>query len=135
MEGQQKYQRMDSRTVFHKMQEPPQSVEEFLKFQNWDYWPREVNCTDNDKWSGILKAIKEDSSFISIYTHLWKNVPRIYEATSIMESRLNECSLLLQNHASKIYEWKRVIFETSSRRQLERYREFLKKFHKEKKIM
>ncbi|KAL2790512.1 protein FAM227B isoform 1, partial [Daubentonia madagascariensis] len=118
-----------------KMQEPPKSIEEFLKFQNWDYWPRDIYFGDDDKWSCTLKKIKEDSSFISIYTHLWENVPRIYEAIIIMESRLKECSLLLQNHASKIFEWKTMVSGPSSYGKLEKYSTFLKKNHKKKKIM
>lgn len=29
---------------------------------------------DDSEWVNDLKKIKEDSSFISIYTHLWENV-------------------------------------------------------------
>ncbi|XP_062946126.1 protein FAM227B [Cynocephalus volans] len=100
-----------------------------------DYWPREVHFGDNDKWAYNLKKIREDSSFTSIYTHLWENVPRIYEAIVIMESRLKECSLLLQNHASKIFELNKMAFRTSSYGKLERYKALRKKYHKKKKIM
>ncbi|XP_054307178.1 protein FAM227B isoform X3 [Pongo pygmaeus] len=135
MAGQRTCQRRSSRAVPRKMQEPPKSIEEFLKFQNWDYWPREIHFRDGDKWSCTLKKIKEDSSFVSIYTHLWESVPRIFEALLIMESKLKEYSLILQNHTSKIFKWKSMISETSSYRKLERYGEFLKKYHKKKKIM
>ncbi|XP_063650201.1 protein FAM227B isoform X2 [Pan troglodytes] len=135
MAGQRTCQRRSSRAGPRKMQEPPKSIEEFLKFQNWDYWPREIHFRDDDKWSCTLKKIKEDSSFVSIYTHLWENVPRISEALLIMESKLNEYSLILQNHTSEIFKWKSMISETSSYRKLERYGEFLKKYHKKKKIM
>ncbi|XP_074249732.1 protein FAM227B isoform X2 [Saimiri boliviensis] len=134
MAGQRKCQKI-SRAGPREMQEPPKSIEEFLKFQNWDYWPKEIHFRDDDQWSCTLKKIKEDSSFVSIYTHLWENVPRIFEAVLIMESRLKECSLLLQNHTSKIFKRKSMISETSSYRKLERYGEFLKKYHKKKKIM
>lgn len=56
-----------------------------------------------------MKEIKEDSSFTSIYTHLWENVPRRYGAVVIMEARLEECSILLKNHASKILEWEKIL--------------------------
>eukprot|EP00074_Homo_sapiens_P098434 XP_016877482.1 protein FAM227B isoform X9 [Homo sapiens] len=135
MAGQRTCQRRSSRAGPGKMQEPPKSIEEFLKFQNWDYWPREIHFRDDDKWSCTLKKIKEDSSFVSIYTHLWENVPRIFEALLIMESKLKEYSLILQNHTSEIFKWKSMISETSSYRKLERYGEFLKKYHKKKKIM
>uniref|UniRef100_A0A2R8MR71 Family with sequence similarity 227 member B n=1 Tax=Callithrix jacchus TaxID=9483 RepID=A0A2R8MR71_CALJA len=134
MAGQQKCQKI-CRAGPREMQEPPKSIEEFLKFQNWDYWPKEIHFRDDDQWSYTLKKIKEDSSFVSIYTHLWENVPRIFEAVLIMESQLKECSLLLQNHSSKIFTWKSMISETSSYRKLERYGKFLKKYHKKKKIM
>eukprot|EP00074_Homo_sapiens_P109068 XP_024305629.1 protein FAM227B isoform X11 [Homo sapiens] len=52
-----------------------------------------------------------------------------------MESKLKEYSLILQNHTSEIFKWKSMISETSSYRKLERYGEFLKKYHKKKKIM
>ncbi|XP_030787514.1 protein FAM227B isoform X2 [Rhinopithecus roxellana] len=135
MAGQRTCQRKSSRAGPKKMQEPPRSIEEFLKFQNWDYWPREIHFRDDDEWSCTLKKIKEDSSFVSIYTHLWENVPRIFEALLIMESKLKEYSLILQNHTSKIFKWKSMISETSSYRKLKRYGEFLKKYHKKKKIM
>ncbi|XP_045305738.1 protein FAM227B isoform X1 [Leopardus geoffroyi] len=118
-----------------KMHKPPMNIEEFLKFQNWDYWPREIYFGDNDKWLHTVKKMKEDSSFTSIYTHLWGTVPRIHDAIITMESRLGECSILLKNHASKILDWNSIISETSSKRKLERYKAFLRKHHKRKKIM
>ena len=60
-----------------------------------------------------MKKIKEDSSFTSIYTHLWGNVLRVDDAAMAMESRLAECSILLKNHASEIFEWNRIISRTS----------------------
>ncbi|XP_069316248.1 protein FAM227B [Eulemur rufifrons] len=135
MASQQKSRWINSRAGYRTMPEPPQNIEEFLKFQNWDYWPRDICFIDDDEWSRTLNKIKEDSSFDSIYTHLWENVPRIFESIIIMESRLNECSLLLQNHASKIFEWTSMICEPSSYRKLEKYRTLLKKYHKKKKIM
>lgn len=44
-----------------------------------DYWPREIPFEDDDKWLYTLKKIEEDTSFSSIYTHLWGKVPRIYD--------------------------------------------------------
>ncbi|XP_077620568.1 protein FAM227B isoform X3 [Crocuta crocuta] len=123
------------RVHYRKMHKPPTNIEEFLKFQKWDYWPREVHFVDSDKWLHTVKKIKEDSSFTSIYTHLWETVPRIHDAVITMESRLGECSILLKNHASKIFEWSSIISETSSKRKLERYKAFFKKYQKKKKIM
>lgn len=78
-----------------------------------DHWPKEIHLRDNDKLLHTLKKIKEDSSFISIYTHLWENVPRIHDAVMAMESRLADCSILLKNHASsKILEWNSIISRT-----------------------
>uniref|UniRef100_A0A8C9ABV3 Protein FAM227B n=1 Tax=Prolemur simus TaxID=1328070 RepID=A0A8C9ABV3_PROSS len=135
MAGQQKSRWINSRAGYRTMQEPPQNIEEFLKFQNWDYWPRDICFVDDDEWSRTLNKIKEDSSFDSIYTHLWENVPRIFESIITMESRLNECALLLQNHASKIFEWTSMICKPSSYRKLEKYRTLLKKYHKKEKMM
>ncbi|XP_053784943.1 protein FAM227B [Desmodus rotundus] len=115
------------------MEEPPRNIEEFLKFQNWDYWPRDVLFEDNDTWEDTLNKIKEDCSFTSIYTHLQENVPRIYDAQIIMESRLQECSTLLDNHAAKIFEWHSII--SGSQGKLEKYKAFLRKYHKKKMIM
>ncbi|XP_044086894.1 protein FAM227B-like [Neovison vison] len=117
------------------MQKPPRNIEEFLKFQNWDYWPREIHFGNSDEWLHTVKKIKEDSSFTSIYTHLWGTVPRIHEAVMAMETRLGECSVLLKSHASKIFEWKSITFDTSSKGNLERYKTFLRKYHRRKKIM
>ncbi|XP_029806539.1 protein FAM227B [Suricata suricatta] len=117
------------------MHKPPRNIEEFLKFQNWDYWPRETEFGNREKWLHTVKKIKEDSSFASIYTHLWETVPRIHEAVMTMESRLGECSILLKDHASKIFEWNSIISETSSKRKLEKYNAILRKYHKRKKIM
>ncbi|XP_070093044.1 protein FAM227B isoform X10 [Equus przewalskii] len=100
-----------------------------------DYWPREIPFEDDDKWLYTLKKIEEDTSFSSIYTHLWGKVPRIYDPLLIMESRLEECLILLENHASKIFEWNRVLSKTSSHEKLERYKAFLRKYQKKKKIM
>ncbi|VCW48685.1 unnamed protein product, partial [Gulo gulo] len=111
-----------------KMQKPPRNIEEFLKFQNWDYWPREIHFGNSDEWLHTVKKIKEDSSFTSIYTHLWGTVPRIHEAVMAMESRLGECSVLLKSHASKIFVWKSITFDTSSKGNLERYKTFLRKY-------
>ncbi|XP_038317107.1 protein FAM227B isoform X3 [Canis lupus familiaris] len=118
-----------------KMQQPPRNIEEFLKFQNWDYWPREIHFEDYDKLLHTMKKIKEDSSFTSIYTHLWGTVPRIHDAVMAMESRLGECSILLKSHASKIFEWRSIIFDTRSKGKLERYKAFLRNYHRRKKIM
>ncbi|XP_007933499.1 protein FAM227B [Orycteropus afer afer] len=122
-------------TGFQTIQEPPRTLEEFLKCQNWDSWPREVHLDYDPKWEHALKNIKEDSSFISIYTHLWGNVPRIFEAVTSMELRLEECSSLLKNHASKLLEWDNMISKTVSYGQLKTHKEFLQKYYKKKKIM
>ncbi|KAM8780233.1 protein FAM227B [Rhynchonycteris naso] len=117
-----------------KNQEPPKNIEEFLKFQNWDYWPKEIIFEDNDIWLDTLNKIKEDSSFNSIYTYLWENVPRIYDAVAIMESRLQECSVLLEKHASKIFEWDSIISGTGSPGKLEKQKTFLRNYHKRRMI-
>uniref|UniRef100_A0A8P0TQG2 Family with sequence similarity 227 member B n=1 Tax=Canis lupus familiaris TaxID=9615 RepID=A0A8P0TQG2_CANLF len=101
----------------------------------WDYWPREIHFEDYDKLLHTMKKIKEDSSFTSIYTHLWGTVPRIHDAVMAMESRLGECSILLKSHASKIFEWRSIIFDTRSKGKLERYKAFLRNYHRRKKIM
>ncbi|XP_005376745.1 PREDICTED: protein FAM227B isoform X1 [Chinchilla lanigera] len=134
MAGQRKLQWLRKAGAL-KMQEPPKSIEEFLKFQNWDYWPREIKWTDNDTWIYTLKKIKEDSSFTSIYTQLWNNVPRIFETITAMDSRLKECSHLLQDHASKLFEQDSMISRTSSYEKLKKYKAFIKKYGKQKKIM
>ncbi|XP_036105159.1 protein FAM227B [Molossus molossus] len=113
---------------------PPKNIEEFLKFQNLDYWPREVLFRDDDKWACIVNKIKEDSSFSTIYTHLWEKVPRKYDAIMIIESRIQECSILLEKHASKIFEWDNVIYGTGSQEKVEKYKAFLRKYHKKKMI-
>ncbi|XP_054572226.1 protein FAM227B isoform X1 [Eptesicus fuscus] len=115
--------------------EPPKNIEEFLKLHNLEYWPGEIIFRDKDKWAYILRKIKEDSSFTSIYTHLWEHVPRRHGAIMIMEARLQECSILLKNHASKILEWENVISEKGTLGKLEKYEAFLKKHHKKKMIM
>ncbi|XP_033621113.1 protein FAM227B isoform X3 [Fukomys damarensis] len=134
MAGQRKYHQTYKAGSW-KMQEPPKSIEEFLKLQNWDYWPREISWPDNEAWTYTLKKIKEDSSFTSVYTQLWNDVPRIFEAIIIMESRLKECSLLLQDHASILFELTSMISKTSSYEKLQRYKAFPKKYQKQKKIM
>ncbi|XP_070279360.1 protein FAM227B isoform X5 [Myotis yumanensis] len=115
--------------------EPPKNIEEFLRLHKLDYWPEEIIFGDQDKWAYILKKIKEDSSFASIYTHLWENVPRRHGAVRIMEARLQECSILLKNHASKILEWENIISEKGTPGKLEKYEAFLKNHHKKKMIM
>ncbi|XP_069910261.1 protein FAM227B isoform X2 [Oryctolagus cuniculus] len=100
-----------------------------------DCWPREICFKDHDKWVHIMKTIKEDSSFTSIYSYLWKTVPRIDEAHMSMESRLSECSVLLKNHASRIFEWNDMISKASAYEKLGRYKTFVKKFDRKKKIM
>nr|KAF6391951.1 family with sequence similarity 227 member B [Pipistrellus kuhlii] len=114
---------------------PPRNIEEFLKLHNLDHWPGQIIFRDKDKWAYILRKIKEDSSFNSIYTHLWENVPRRYSAIMIMESRLEECSILLKNHASKILEWEKVVSTKGILGKLEKYEAFLKKHPKKKMIM
>ncbi|XP_064342428.1 protein FAM227B [Camelus dromedarius] len=109
--------------------------EEVVQGSGEDHWPKEIHCGDNDKLLYSLKKIKEDSSFTSIYTHLWENVPQIDDAAMAMESRLAECSILLKNCASAIFEWSSVTHKTSSHGKLERYRAFLRKYHKTKKIV
>ncbi|XP_076983941.1 protein FAM227B isoform X2 [Tamandua tetradactyla] len=122
-------------SLCQKMQEPPKTLEEFLKFQNWDHWPREIHLDFDAKWECTLKKIKEDCSFASIYTHLWGNVPRIYDAVVTMESRLEECSSLLENHASRLFQWDTMISKTGSYGHLDKYKAFLNKKYRKKKIM
>uniref|UniRef100_A0AAA9ST24 Family with sequence similarity 227 member B n=1 Tax=Bos taurus TaxID=9913 RepID=A0AAA9ST24_BOVIN len=131
----QLFPQLPHRTHGQKMQEPPKNIEEFLKLQNLDHWPKEIHLWDSDKLLYTMKKIKEDSSFTSIYTHLWGNVLRVDDAAMAMESRLAECSILLKNHASEIFEWNRIISRTISHGKLKQYKAFLKKYHKEKKIM
>ncbi|XP_069452651.1 protein FAM227B isoform X3 [Ovis canadensis] len=131
----QLFPQLPHRTHGQKMQEPPKNIEEFLKLQNLDHWPKEAHLWDSDKLLHAMKKIKEDSSFTSIYTHLWRNVLRIDDAAIAMESRLSKCSILLKNHASEIFEWNRIISRTISHGKLKQYKAFLKKYHKEKKIM
>ncbi|KAM5235533.1 protein FAM227B [Ctenodactylus gundi] len=52
-----------------------------------------------------------------------------------MKSRLDECSRLLQDHASRLFECDTMIHNMSPCEKLERYKKFLKKYHKEKKIV
>ncbi|XP_037691023.1 protein FAM227B [Choloepus didactylus] len=122
-------------SVSQKMQEPPKTLEEFLKLQNWDHWPREIYLDIDAKWEYTLKKIKEDCSFTSIYTHLWGNVPRVYEAVMTMETRLGECSSLLKNHASKLLQWDTMISKTGSYGHLDKQKALLKKNYRKKKIM
>ncbi|XP_043327973.1 protein FAM227B [Cervus elaphus] len=128
-------QQLPHRTHCQKMQEPPKNIEEFLKLQNLDHWPKEIHLWESDELLHTMKKIKQDSSFTSIYTHLWGNVLRVDDAAMAMESRLAECSILLRNHASEIFEWNRIISRTISHGKLKQYKAFLKKYHKEKKIM
>ncbi|KAB0374710.1 hypothetical protein FD755_013202, partial [Muntiacus reevesi] len=100
-----------------------------------DHWPKEIHLWESDELLHTMKKIKQDSSFTSIYTHLWGNVLRVDDAAMAMESRLAECSILLRNHASEIFEWNRIISRTISHGKLKQYKAFLKKYHKEKKIM
>ncbi|XP_060030618.1 protein FAM227B isoform X2 [Erinaceus europaeus] len=123
------------RVHYRIKQEPPRTIEEFLKLQNWDYWPRDITLKDVDKWSYSLNKIKEDSSFISIYSHLWGNVPRVYDAALLMDSRLEECSALVKEHASKLFEWGHVFCKKRSPERLQKYKAALGKCHKKKKIM
>ncbi|CAH6787942.1 Fam227b [Phodopus roborovskii] len=118
-----------------RAQEPPKNFEEFLKAQNWDCWPRDVRFRDSDIWEDALKKLEEDASFASIYSYLWTNVPRIFETVSTMESRLKECSLLLQKHSSNLFECNRMISKKSSHPNLERYKAFLKEHCRRRKIM
>ncbi|XP_058521863.1 protein FAM227B [Ochotona princeps] len=133
MVGQQKQQWMPT-AGSQKTQEPPKSFEEFLQFQNLDYWPKEIGF-QNNKWIHLLRSVKEDSSFISIYSYLWNTVPRIDEALVKMDSRLHECSLLLKHHACRIFEWNDMISKTTAFEKLERYKTFIKKYDKKRKIM
>ncbi|XP_023365765.1 protein FAM227B [Otolemur garnettii] len=100
-----------------------------------DYWPRDINFSDDDECENTLKKIQEDSSFSSIYTYLWNSVPRAHEAVTAMDSRLAECSLLLKNHASKIFEWKSSITEPSLLKEPEECHTFLRNYYKKRKIM
>ncbi|XP_058150159.1 protein FAM227B [Dasypus novemcinctus] len=118
-----------------KMQEPPKTLEEFLKSQNWDYWPREIHLDFDAKWEYILKKCKEDCSFMSIYTHLWVNVPRVYDSAITMDSRLKECSFLLENHASRLFQWDNMISRTGCYGYSDKHKAFLKKSYRKKKIM
>ncbi|KAL1787032.1 hypothetical protein HispidOSU_029710 [Sigmodon hispidus] len=124
-----------SKSVSQKVQEPPKSFEEFLKSQNWDYWPRDVRFRDNDIWEDVLKKLEEDTSYASIYSYLWTNVPRTFETVSTMESRLTECSHLLKQHSSNLLECDRMISKKSSYTNLERYKAFLKEHCRQRKIM
>nr|XP_042132082.1 protein FAM227B isoform X1 [Peromyscus maniculatus bairdii] len=134
MAGQGKVQWMP-KLVFQKNQEPPKSFEEFLKSQNWDYWPRDIHFRDSDIWDDALKKLEEDTSFASIYSYLWTNVPRIFEAVSTMETRLKDSSYLLKQHSSNLLDCNRMISKKSSYMNLEKYKAFLKEHSRQRKIM
>lgn len=118
-----------------KVQEPPKSFEEFLKSQNWDYWPRDVHIRDGDIWENTLRKLEEAVSYNSVYSYLWTNVPRLYEIVDSMESKLKECSHLLQQHASRLFESDRLISKKRTYTNLDRYKAFLKEHYRRKKIV
>nr|XP_034350915.1 protein FAM227B [Arvicanthis niloticus] len=120
--------------VPQKVQEPPRSFEEFLKSQNWDYWPRDVHFRDDDTWEDTLKKLEEALSYTSIYSYLWTNVPRLYEIVDSLESKLKESSHLLQHHASRLFESDRMISKKRPYPNLERYKAFVKEHYRPKKI-
>ncbi|GAB1286836.1 Protein FAM227B [Apodemus speciosus] len=120
--------------VPQKVLEPPRSFEEFLKSQNWDYWPRDVHYRDNDIWEDTQKKLEEALSYSFIYSYLWTNVPRLYEIVDSLESKLKECSHLLQHHASRLFESDKMISKKRSYTNLERYKAFLKEHYRQKKI-
>uniref|UniRef100_A0A8C5KZF3 Protein FAM227B n=1 Tax=Jaculus jaculus TaxID=51337 RepID=A0A8C5KZF3_JACJA len=115
--------------------EPPKTIEEFLKSQNWENWPKEHHLRDNDAWVETQQKLGEDSSFTSIYSYLCDNVPRLFEEVIIMESRLKDCSVLLHDHASNIFDCNSMISKTSSYGNLEKHMAFLQKHPRQKKIM
>ncbi|XP_048188765.1 protein FAM227B [Perognathus longimembris pacificus] len=129
------------RASVRKTEEPPKTYEEFLKFQNWDYWPRDMDLDTDNTWESDLKKIKEDNTFTSIYSYLWNNVPRVFEAGCNIESRLKDCSRCLEEHASKLFEWNFMTTKRSkpsflyAHEKFEKYKLFLQKYRKEKKIM
>ncbi|XP_069844508.1 protein FAM227B-like [Dipodomys merriami] len=128
------------RASIQKIEELPKTYEEFLKFQNWDYWPRDIDLDIDNSWENELKKMKQDNTVSSIYSHLWKNVPLIFEVYNTMESRLRDYSLCLEEHASKLFEWKVETAKKSkspsiySDETFEKYKLFLQKCSKEKKI-
>lgn len=69
-----------------------------------DSWPRDFIFSDKEQWLNDLKKLKEDCTFAEIYSHLWSNVPRVYDASINMETRLEECSTIMKKHACKIFE-------------------------------
>ncbi|KAM4829544.1 protein FAM227B isoform 2-T2 [Thomomys bottae] len=124
-----------------KTEEPPKTYEEFLKFNSWDYWPRNVNFIIDNTWESNLKKIKEENTFMPIYSYLSNNVPLTFEAGRVMESRLKKCTMCLEEHASKLFEWNVMATKESkpyfsySHEKIEKYKAFLQKYGKEKKIM
>ncbi|XP_060228142.1 protein FAM227B [Meriones unguiculatus] len=134
MTGQGKSQLMQ-KPVLKKCKEPPRSFEEFLKCQNWDYWPRNVFLKNISSREDAMKKLEEESSFTSIFTHLWTNVPQVFETLGTMELRLKECELLLQRHSSKLFDCDKMISKKSSCAKLDQYKAFLKEHDKQKKIV
>ncbi|XP_008830051.1 protein FAM227B [Nannospalax galili] len=102
---------------------------------NDEYWPRDYCFRDKDILDDTLKKIQEDSSFTSVYSTLRDNVPRLFKEVIAMDSRLNECSFLLQNHASKLFDCSRMISKTNSYAKLEQYKAFLRDQCRQRKIM
>ncbi|XP_057636154.1 protein FAM227B [Chionomys nivalis] len=134
MAGQVKVQ-WQQKPAPQKCLDPPKTYEEFLKSQNWDYWPRDIHFRDNDIWEDALRKLEEDTSFNSIYSSLWSSVPRTFEAVSTVEFRLRECSWLLQQHSSTLFQCSAMISKKSSHINLEKYKAFLKEHCRQRKIM
>ncbi|XP_013208099.1 protein FAM227B [Microtus ochrogaster] len=135
MAGQVKVQWWQQKPAPLKCLDPPKTYEEFLKSQNWDYWPRDIHFRDYDIWEDALRRLEEDTSFDSVYSSLWSSVPRTFEAVSNMEFRLRECSWLLQQHSSNLFECSGMISKKSSHINLEKYKAFLKEHCRQRKIM
>ncbi|XP_055991349.1 protein FAM227B [Sorex fumeus] len=93
-------------------QRPPKTVEEFLKNQNWDYWPRDFIFPNKDQWLNDLQQLKHDCTVAEIYSHLWSTVPRVYDASMNMETRLAECLAFMKKHASKLFEEENLVTRT-----------------------
>ena len=79
-----------------------------------DYWPRDIRFRDNDICGEALRMLEEDITFASIYSSLWSNVARTFAAVSTVESRLRECSRLLQEHSSNLFKCDRMISKKSN---------------------
>nr|XP_020840134.1 protein FAM227B [Phascolarctos cinereus] len=119
-----------------KMALPPTTIEEFLKAQNLEEWPKSTHLNyDSYKSTLAVKKLKDACSSDAIYAYLYANVTTKHKALLEMEFRMKDLFDDFQAHASLFMDYSKSTALEDHNRKLDKLRKMIDRRRKKTVFM